>query len=278
MRNTLKKACLISSALILSGASAFAGGFTSGKNVFDFNVDYEGTFSDNILGKKNKIYNNGLEVDAELGLTEDASIGFEAYFEKTHERGDSENNIASDKGNWGKDLVTYHRMNFNVNESINLGTQFGVAFLGNGDGTYSANGRVRGMIRHDTKSGFYKHSRLEIEYRRAFDENAPDRVRFDFRTKFRLASGVDLYIRLMPNIELASQQFVNKQSSNTSVSPRNLKRVKIAYTDLNIGPEFNIGKDAGIHAYYTMRIDGANEEKRTHSKGILVGYSKSFNL
>ena len=278
MKNTLKKACLISSALIFSSASAFAGGFTSGKNVFDFNVDYEGKFFDNSAGSKNKRYNNGIEVDAELGLTEDASLGFEAYFDKTHKRGDDANGIASDKGNWEKGLLTYHRMNFNVNESINLGTQFGVAFIGNGDGTYSANGRVRGMIRHDTKSGFYKHSRFEIEYRRAFDENAPDRVRFDFRTKFRLASGVDLYIRLMPNLELASQQFVNNNPEKTSVSSRNLKRVKIAYTDLNIGPDFKVGKDAGIHAYYTMRLEGANEAKRNHSKGILVGYSKSFNL
>jgi hypothetical protein len=278
MKNTLKKACLISSALIFSGASAFAGGFTSGKNVFDFNVDYEGKFSDNSAGSKNKLYNNSIEVDAELGLTEDASLGFEAYFDKTHERGDDANNIASDKGNWGKGLLTYHRMNFNVNESINLGTQFGLAFLGNGDGTYSANGRARGMIRHDTKSGFYKHSRFEIEYRRAFDENAPDRVRFDFRTKFRLASGVDLYIRLMPNLELASHNFINNNPSKTSVSSRDLKRVKIAYTDLNIGPDFKVGKDAGIHAYYTMRLEGANEAKRTHAKGILVGYSKSFNL
>jgi hypothetical protein len=271
MIKVFKSALSLISLTSLICANSFAGGFTSGKGAYDFAIEYMGTFGDKKVGKQK--YDYGIEINNDFGITENQTIAIDIFLDKDNRK------------NMTQGFETRHRMNFKVNDSINLGLQNGLRFIDKNDGTYALRWNLRGMIRHDAKTGFYKHSRLEIEHRRRFDDTM-NRLRFDLRTKFRLAEGIDFTIRVNTYLTLAKNYNIEKASieennenyaKEAGITSYDLKNIRINNSEVYFGPEFSIGGGQSVYVYGYSQIY-APKLNKAEKKGIAVGYSKSFEL
>jgi hypothetical protein len=250
----------------LSTSNVFAGGFTSGKGAYDFTIEYMGKQTNKLEGKK---YNSGVEINNDFGITENQSLGFDVFIDR---------DAGSDQT---QSFQTRHRMNFKYNDSISFGLQNSLGFFDNNNGTYKMRWALRGMVRHDTKSGFYKHSRLEIEHRRFFSEGSLNAMRFDVRTKFRLTESIDLLIRVNTYLKFASKDYVeaigNDLASESGITQYSLKGLKVADSEIYFGPEFRLSNDSMVYAYAYSQLKSAPANK-SKAKGLLVGYSMSLSL
>jgi hypothetical protein len=265
MRDILKSSATVLGFAVLSISKVFAGGFTSGKGVYDFTAEYMGKYTDESLGASKKKYNSGIEINNDFGITENQTVAFDIFIDR------------SAGGEQSQSFQTRHRMNFKYSDSVNFGLQNSLGFFDNTNGTYSMRWALRGMVRHDTKSGFYKHSRLEIEHRRWFN-GALNGVRIDLRTKFRVADGVDFFIRLNTYLALASKDyFESKDVDFEGVTQYSLKGLKINNSEIYAGPEFKLKNNDMVYIHAYSQLHSA-PKKRSHGKGFLIGYSKSFNL
>jgi hypothetical protein len=286
MKAVLRTSAMLSSIALITIPNAYAGGFTSGKGIYDFAAEYQGSFAKNLdTGESYSIYAQDIEINNEFGITEDQSIGIDIFLTKEIATADQDYLLDTDPGaavksNWDQSFQTRHRMNFNVNESVNLGLQNAVGFFDDGFGVYNMRYELRGMVRHDAKEGFYKYSRAELSYRRNFQYNLPDTFRLDLRAKFRLHEKVDLFMRLNTYFRYASQSFINANETSSNDKGLNnygFSTLKVSDSEFFIGPEFKLKNDQSIYVYYYSKIDGA-KNYRNHAKGLAVGYTISVNL
>jgi len=261
--------------------TAIAGGFTSGKNKYDFTAEYEISFADNSAGTRNGIFMQDIEIDNEFGITENQSIGVDFFYNTLYTYSDVANGIKRDSGKWTESFQVRHRATIAKVGNFGFGIQNTLYVADRGESnTYSARWALRLMARHDNPTGFYKHSRIEIENRRWFEANRADQIRLDLRAKFRLAESIDFFVRYLGFMNFASISYLreNPSESTNGYFFRGNGDVKVANSDLYFGPEFKLIHDQLVYVYGTFRIDGTGEARRSHRQGLLFGYSKGFDL
>ncbi len=276
VNNLFKKSVLICGLALATTQTVLGAGFTVGKGKYDFGIEYMGTFHDNKAGQSNKIYAQDIEINNEFGITENQSIAFDVFITR---KDAMDTEFTNEESPSQYSFQTRYRNNFIISDSVNLGLQNAIGFFENSDGTYTARYELRGMIRHDTKQGLYKHSRAELSFRKKLNTDAPDEFRLDLRTKLRLAPKIDyLLFRLNLYAGFASQGYLNSnptEATDGRINSYNLSTLKLNKVDFYTGPEFKFGKNNMIYIYYGMQLD-ASEKKRNHAKSFLIGFTKTF--
>lgn len=281
MRNkTIGRTIWLSSLVACSViTNSFADGFTVGKNKYEFTAEYEGVATEiNTKGVITESRGNSIELNNEFGITKDTSLILDLFYGRSKVFADSTDNNNKLSDNYGFQMR--HLMNFRYNDDINFGLQTAVKFSDDKDGTYADRYEIKGMVRHDKKSGFYSHSRLEIAYRQRFKEEDTNALIFDIRTKFRLTDKVQFLVRVMPSFTFTNKNYRNAQDDDYKKSVNaNLFNgsgsIKLAQTKLFVGPEFSLPKNQTVYVYIYSQIQAAPKYKDS-GKGIVVGYTKGF--
>lgn len=262
-----------------------AGGFTSGKGKYDFTIEYEGAFKNNSKGTRNGVFTQDIEINNEFGITENQSIAVDFFFATEYQYSDPSNGIKRDAGIWYESAAVRHRATLAKIGNFGFGVQNTLLFDDKGDGNYKARWALRLMARHDNPTGFYKHFRVEVENRRWFNATTSDEVRLDLRARFRIVESVDLYVRYLSFFKFASISYLNtlRDGSNQSQDTnayffKGNGDVKVAKSEIYVGPEWKLVNDQMVYVYGTMRLDGRGASNRNRRQGLLFGYSKGFDL
>ena len=261
--------------------TAIAGGFTSGKNKYDFTAEYEPSFFNNSAGTRNGIFAQDIEIDNEFGITENQSIGIDLFYNTEYQYSDVANNISRDSGKWAESFQVRHRATIAKIGNFGFGIQNSLYVADRGESNnYSTRWALRLMARHDNPTGFYKHFRIEIENRRWFQATKADQVRIDLRTRFRIVDGIDFYVRYLSFMNFASAIYLRENPSETTNGYffKGNGDVKISHSDLYFGPEFKLVNDQSVYVYGTFRVDGTGEARRNRRQGLVFGYTKGFDL
>lgn len=295
----LKKSLLLSSILLASGASAMAG-YTGGKNTYDLYIEYNPVFSDNKSGKRFGVLDQLVENGHEFGITENQSLMATFYLDKQVILRDKD---LYQNSSLGKAFDIGHKINLHTSVLANGNTiDYGlsnVLFVGSKDfntgipfdesdptagniklNAYRLRYEIKGMMKYNTKSGFFKRAEARLFYRREFSNQFADSMRLDLRAKFRLADKVDLFTRTNFNANFASISSIKANpAENVGVNAYYLNGtggLKVANIDFFIGPEFAISSDSGIYVYLQKRL--YQYATSASDTGLILGYSKSFNL
>lgn len=263
--------------------STFAASFTPGKDKYYFSVEYTPSFKDNVQGGRSKEFNQFIEVLNEIGFTKNQSLAFDLFYDRDIALSDVEHNVGYKLKPALISFETSYKINIPITESIDFGIRNSFAMMEGSNGILAERYQLRFMLRHDNKAGFYKHSRLEIGYRRMFTQSSIDKVRIDFRLKLRLREKVDLFIRVLPWLDFARKDFYYKQNSafqsQTNIMPfqSGFRGLKISQTNIYIGPDFLLSNKQVFSIYAYLRIQAKGSYDR-NNKGIMFVYSKTFNL
>ena len=295
----LKKSLLLSTLLLAGGASAMAG-YTAGKNTYNVSIEYNPVLGDNDSGKRFGVLDQAFENAHEFGITENQSLMATFLLDKQIIL---KNKDLYQNGSLGKAFDIGHKINLHTSvlangNKIDYGLS-NILFVGSKDfntgipfdesdptagnvklNAYRLRYQIQGMMKYDTKSGFFKRAEARLFYRREFSNQFADAMRLDLRAKFRLSDKVDLFTRTNFNANFASISSIKANpKQNIGVNAYYLNGtggLKVANIDFFIGPEVAISSDSGVYVYLQKRL--YQYAASTNDLGLVLGYSKSFNL
>lgn len=228
--------------------------FTPGKNIYEVALEYEVTEDEN----SNKYH--VFELSNEIGLTDNASIGLNVFYEKMESE------------TYFKYFEAFHKLNFAVSPSVNFAVR-------NMLRTYSDEGEkeqlmyeLRGMVKHDAQSGIYKRFRVDLAFRKKFKDYEHNVVRIDTHLNLRLSDSVtyvtrvDTYLAVVDKGTLQANPSFAKTYGSTGL--------KLSEMVLYTGPSFD-SQYGSFYMFLRADIDGKSSTKK---KGVLIGYSKAIEL
>lgn len=261
MKN-IKKLLLI---LLFNPAIAFAG-FTTEAGKLDFTAEY-------VMAKTNQSKNNNeIEIDNELGLGNNFSIGVKLFYSTYKYFNDI---VQDDDRSKYTNFNLYQKSNFQINDTNDIGMRNRLQVNKNdGENSYPVYD-LRLVYLNSSSYGFYDSFRFDVGYARVFDETKADYFVNEIHLNFSLTEKIGFHTRVETAFLIASNNLVDEIGADL-VNPRggNLLKAKPLEIVLFAGPEYQLSNNFGtIYLHGRMQIGGRD---KVYDRGLIFGYTKTL--